>query len=398
MTAQEISQGFDFSQLDGASWQFVQDARDEIQRLRNQTGKNLLELGRLLIEVKDRLPHGQFGPWLMAEFRWSDRHARRLMRVAEVFESDSESDLLVAFLEPAALHALAAPSTPESAVKEVKARVVQGEVIPPKKVKEIVERHKPPRQRQAPYLPHGDPRAMVIEGIGIEPAPDVSDKRPSYLGWFENLAASKAWTPAGQALLPTLTHLLRALDWTKEQAAEWAIELERYDLNRLISELGPLTAKMGELVHVAKQERKRRASDLVDESAVPPDANGLGAQLRDYRKARNFGQVELAILLGISQATLSKIETGALKPKADLLERIESVLEDQTNVAPPDDEQDRVRKQLLSMRDLAPTVLATQAGIKPQARIWPYLRGQRMKPENFRKLVAALEELPRSKS
>ena len=37
------SKTFDYGQLDGASWKFVQDARDEIPRLGKQTAENIVD-------------------------------------------------------------------------------------------------------------------------------------------------------------------------------------------------------------------------------------------------------------------------------------------------------------------------------------------------------------------
>lgn len=157
------SKTFDYGQLDGASWKFVQDARDEIRRLGKQTAENIIAIGRHLTEVKERLPYGQYGAWLEAEFpSWSERHARRFMNSYALVTSDimaevSEADLpkLLENLSPTAMYALAEPSTPNSAREEVVDRVVRGEILPPKEVKEIVDRHRPwhPKQRS--------PEAMV---------------------------------------------------------------------------------------------------------------------------------------------------------------------------------------------------------------------------------------------
>ena len=38
---------FDYGQLDGATWKFVQDARDDIRRLGKQTVESIVEIGRL---------------------------------------------------------------------------------------------------------------------------------------------------------------------------------------------------------------------------------------------------------------------------------------------------------------------------------------------------------------
>lgn len=69
-----------------------------------------------MIEVKDRLAHGQFKPWLQSEFEMTDRHARRFMQVAERSLANTEH---VRYLPVSVLYELAAPSTPETIVEMV---------------------------------------------------------------------------------------------------------------------------------------------------------------------------------------------------------------------------------------------------------------------------------------
>ena len=47
--------------------------------------------------MKNALPHGRFGPWLKAEFGWTERTAQNFMNVAGQFGSKTEmiSDLLI---------------------------------------------------------------------------------------------------------------------------------------------------------------------------------------------------------------------------------------------------------------------------------------------------------------
>jgi hypothetical protein len=54
--------------------------RGKAKEIRGATGRILdavLATGQALIAVKEALPHGQFGPWLSAEFSWSERTAQR---------------------------------------------------------------------------------------------------------------------------------------------------------------------------------------------------------------------------------------------------------------------------------------------------------------------------------
>ena len=60
--------------------------------------------------VKAELPHGQFLPWIAAEFEMSDRTANDFMNVANRFGGKSA---IISDLKPTILYALSAPSTYE---------------------------------------------------------------------------------------------------------------------------------------------------------------------------------------------------------------------------------------------------------------------------------------------
>lgn len=61
------------------------------------------------------VPHGQWLPWLDAEFGWSDRTARSYMQVAEAFKSETLSDFSGVTIDATALYALSAPDVPQAA-------------------------------------------------------------------------------------------------------------------------------------------------------------------------------------------------------------------------------------------------------------------------------------------
>ncbi len=69
------------------------------------------------------------------------------MRVAEVFKSETVSDLQLA---PSALYILAAPSTPETARKEAITRAEAGESIGKKTAVEIKQKYTPPSTKPEP--------------------------------------------------------------------------------------------------------------------------------------------------------------------------------------------------------------------------------------------------------
>jgi hypothetical protein len=56
--------------------------RSLIAEIAEETVRREIRIGRELLAIKARLGHGHFGPWLAAEFGWSDRQARRFMSAA----------------------------------------------------------------------------------------------------------------------------------------------------------------------------------------------------------------------------------------------------------------------------------------------------------------------------
>jgi Protein of unknown function (DUF3102) len=136
-------QAFDYGQLDGESWKFVQDARDEIRRLGEQTVQNLIEIGRWLTEVKERLPWGQWGTWLTTECRMSETTARRCMERYALAKSATVEELdIILSLPPTVAADIAAPTVPDSARQEVLERAAGGEKMTRQKFKETSARHR----------------------------------------------------------------------------------------------------------------------------------------------------------------------------------------------------------------------------------------------------------------
>lgn len=130
-------------QLVGAAFDYAAlpvDLADEARqtagriRLRHQQHvAAIIETGRDLLSIKDRLGHGNFGPWLEAEFGWNERTARRYMMAATEFGDKTD---IVSDLPPTALYKLAAPSTPEPIREEVIQRLEAGERLGLKEVED----------------------------------------------------------------------------------------------------------------------------------------------------------------------------------------------------------------------------------------------------------------------
>jgi hypothetical protein len=101
-----------------------------------QTAQGIVEIGQRLIEVKERLGHGGFLPWLEGKFGWNERTARKWMNVTKTFKSAPGADL--SMFQSKALYLLSAPSTPEQARTEALALAESGEKVTHAKAQELV--------------------------------------------------------------------------------------------------------------------------------------------------------------------------------------------------------------------------------------------------------------------
>lgn len=121
---------FDYSTLAVEVREFVKSKELSIKARTSQT---VWENGRDLLEVKERLEHGQFMDWCKANIPWGKSTIANMMNVADKFPTGGSLDM------PAkVLYLLAAPSTPDSAREEA----METENVTHQQAKEIIEAHK----------------------------------------------------------------------------------------------------------------------------------------------------------------------------------------------------------------------------------------------------------------
>lgn len=164
--------GFDYASLDTETSQFVQQQTGEIRVLMKRTAQGIIEVGQKLIEIKERLGHGRFGDWLLAEFDWTWKTATRFMNVAGQFNFDNLSNLDLA---PSALYILAAPSTPKAVRSEAIARAKAGESITYTTAKAIKQKYatcttKPKSEPEPKPEPEPEPELEPVS----EPQPTLA--------------------------------------------------------------------------------------------------------------------------------------------------------------------------------------------------------------------------------
>lgn len=68
--------------------------RAEILIYKGQAAMNMIEIGRRLLEVKEQVPHGEFGKWCESEVSFSQRTAQNFMRVAKEMANTQTSAYL----------------------------------------------------------------------------------------------------------------------------------------------------------------------------------------------------------------------------------------------------------------------------------------------------------------
>jgi hypothetical protein len=105
---------------------------DRAQRIRDLVGVArtcIIEIGRELIAAKADLAHGQWLPWLDAEFGWSDNTAHRYMQVARAFQIPHSGEFGELTIDATALYALSAPDVPQAVRDEALSRAEDGERI-----------------------------------------------------------------------------------------------------------------------------------------------------------------------------------------------------------------------------------------------------------------------------
>jgi len=130
-----IAQGFDYSALPADVASAARATADRIKDRHQRQIAAIIETGRDLLAIKERLGHGWFLAWLQAEFAWAERTARNYMLAAQQFPDKSA---IIADLPLNEVYLLAAPSTPPSVRDAVVSRLEAGERVKPVEVRALV--------------------------------------------------------------------------------------------------------------------------------------------------------------------------------------------------------------------------------------------------------------------
>lgn len=124
---------FDYRTLDEETRLFIQQKADETHGLLKRTAEHVLRIGQNLRAIKEKLPHGQFLPWVEAEFGMSRWTVRNFMNVADKLEAKWG---IFHHLPVSVLYELAAPSTSEDVLSDVEAGLIPPNIEAVKDAKE----------------------------------------------------------------------------------------------------------------------------------------------------------------------------------------------------------------------------------------------------------------------
>jgi hypothetical protein len=117
---------FDYDSLAPDDAEFLRRGAARIRAGVESTMETVCLIGANLYAAKRMLGHGQFVQWVESECGFSPRSAQNYMRASE-FAGDKCAT--VAFLPPAVVYRLAAPTAPPEVVFEVLARAANGERV-----------------------------------------------------------------------------------------------------------------------------------------------------------------------------------------------------------------------------------------------------------------------------
>lgn len=172
---------FDYGELGEHEVNTMERRAESIAGIRATVTRSAIETGRILRDARDRLANrrsGGFESWAESRAGISPRHARRFIDVANRFQT---SDINVRSFDDTSLFLLAAPSCPESAVKEAMRLADHGKIVSSKVAKSIIEKHKPAKQDNPPgYSPHGIP-GRKRKAKATEQEPDEPDESPGVI-------------------------------------------------------------------------------------------------------------------------------------------------------------------------------------------------------------------------
>ena len=170
------------------------EARKHAERIRSivqRTAKDMLEIGRRLIEVRNLLLPGTWGRWLETEFHWSQPVASNIMRAAARF---ADVDCAT-FFQPSAMYALIRNKVDPKAIDEAIEIARTGRIVSRKTACELVAKYLPDSTDHDARV---DPVRRVKEYVQRASLDLQTDARKQLVDVLRTLADELALAAAGE--------------------------------------------------------------------------------------------------------------------------------------------------------------------------------------------------------
>ncbi|WP_169247993.1 DUF3102 domain-containing protein [Candidatus Competibacter phosphatis] len=155
--------GFDYEVLPVEIAVKSRAAAERIKLRLKRTVEDIIEIGRELMAIKAELPHGQFLPWIAAEFEMSRQTADNFTSVYERF-GNGKLPIFSSF-KPSILYALSAPSTPESVIDRAIEKAETGDKVTVADVKQWKEAAQAASQRAEEFRQESNERRKTIREL-----------------------------------------------------------------------------------------------------------------------------------------------------------------------------------------------------------------------------------------
>lgn len=153
---------FNWKSLDTDTRSFVEEKTKELHMLMKRSAEDIIKIGKNLIDVKSRLQHGQFKPWLQSEFGMNYDTALNFMQVANRFGSKNG---IIPFLPLSVLYALASPSMPETVIEMVEREEIPATLPAIREAKREIQREEQQTITRNEFLDEVFPGFTQIETI-----------------------------------------------------------------------------------------------------------------------------------------------------------------------------------------------------------------------------------------
>jgi hypothetical protein len=202
---------YDYSTVAEAYRESVRRSALVIKPRLKRAAEDIFVIGKELNATKVLLPHGEYTHWLDIEFGLSERMAQRFVNVYARLGAKTD---IMSVLPPTTLYMLAAPSTPDEAIRAVEKHLDPGERISVAYVQGVITQAKQKARLQP-----------------IEPAPFEGDLASS----TPDDDADNARTRTRQRLEATLSSVINLL--SGQSTEDWETLCQTDELRRICNEL-----------------------------------------------------------------------------------------------------------------------------------------------------------------